>query len=812
MMHRPVSAPEPATETARLAALDSYNILDSFPEAEYDAITQLVTQICGMPVSTITFVDDQRQWFKSAVGLIGRQDPREHSFCARAIQTPDQFTEIPDARLDPRFAQNPLTTGEPHVIFYAGLPLIDEDGFALGTLCVIDHQPNRLTETQKQTLSILTRQVVMLLTLRRKNAQLHTYSENMEQIVAERTADVTHLNQHLQLATEAAQLGVWAYDEARDELVCDAKICAIMGYPPPTLTLTQAAYQQLLHPEDRLLFNDTHHIPQDAGLSTVERRIIRPDGTLRWIEVCTYRKPNATGKLMGTVGTIRDITERKATEHALRQSEQRYRSLVENINEVVFQTNRQRELVYLSPYWTTLIGYSVEESLGKPSSYFYASAEDQAITKQIFSDCMDGHKTVDRFEASLLHQDGSIRWVEMFIRIQHDDTGLPNGLAGIIIDVTPRKQTELALRQSEQRFRDIAENVSEIFWIHSAKPFGLLYINSAYERLTGESAEALYTNRLPFLDITLPEDQPALRLNLERYAVGEELDIECRTRLADQSIRWFNIRTFVKRDAQGKPVSYIGLATDITDRKNREINLQQALEKEKVLNQLKSQFVATASHEFRTPLATIQSSIDLVKLYNDMPGEKARPTIQRHLSVIEKEIMHFSNMLSDVLNYGRIEAGKAPFKPEPTDLPALIHTVIQTHFSQRTDKRMVTVATTGIPYPLPADPNLLGQVLINLLTNAFKFSPTDPMLSVVFGPDQVQLLIIDQGIGIPADEQANLFSTFFRARNAGTIQGTGLGLVIAREFVHQHGGDITVESEENVGTTFTITLPFSRKG
>ncbi len=169
----------PDHEFNRLKVLASYNILDTLPQEEYDSITQLAARICQTPISLISLVDEHRQWFKSAHGMTVRQTPREHALCAHAIQTPDQVMEVHDARQDQRFAHSPLITGNPHVVFYAGTPLVDADGLALGTLCVIDHQPRHLTAEQTETLQALGRQVVAQIQLHRSQALLQAANDQL---------------------------------------------------------------------------------------------------------------------------------------------------------------------------------------------------------------------------------------------------------------------------------------------------------------------------------------------------------------------------------------------------------------------------------------------------------------------------------------------------------------------------------------------------------------------------------------------------------------------------------------------------------
>lgn len=231
------------------------------------------------------------------------------------------------------------------------------------------------------------------------------------------------------------------------------------------------------------------------------------------------------------------------------------------------------------------------------------------------------------------------------------------------------------------------------------------------------------------------------------------------------------------------------------------------LHQEQVLNKMKSQFVSTASHEFRTPLATIQSSIDLVDMYLDFPSDNGKPLIQKHLRIVEKEIGKFGDLLDDVLTIEKMNAGKVSFFPRPVDFPAIYVDLITTHFQARKDQRTVEVLTCGQPRPVLLDEKLIRHVLVNLLSNAFKFSTTNPQIQITFEDTLLLIAVSDRGIGIPANDLPHLFETFFRAENVATIQGTGLGLFIAKQAVERHGGSIQVQSQVDVGTTFTVTLP-----
>lgn len=251
------------------------------------------------------------------------------------------------------------------------------------------------------------------------------------------------------------------------------------------------------------------------------------------------------------------------------------------------------------------------------------------------------------------------------------------------------------------------------------------------------------------------------------------------------------------------------LANTISIRKKAEEDLRRALEKEKELTELKSRLVSMTSHEFRTPLTTIQTNTELlsIKLADLLPNEGDR--VRRHLDRIMTEIGKITRLMDDVLLMGKYESGRITYHPEETDLEALIREIIQTKGTLGGDTRTVKMEVTGTPRPIQADPHLLSHALTNLITNALKYSVEcpEPEVTLSYEEPQVSIRIRDFGIGIPRSEQANLFQTFFRASNTINIQGTGMGLVIVKVFIEMHGGTIRIESDEGKGTLVLVTLP-----
>jgi GAF domain-containing protein len=179
-----MSKPIPHNETKRLKVLWQYEVLDTVPEEVFDDLTELAARICDAPIALISLVDEKRQWFKSKLGTSLNETSRDFSFCSYAITQPGLFI-VPDAALDPRFAKNPLVTSEPKIRFYAGAPLVTPDGYALGTLCVIDKVPRELRPEQRQALGILAHHVVSQLELRRHSRELGDVRGEIERLKAQ---------------------------------------------------------------------------------------------------------------------------------------------------------------------------------------------------------------------------------------------------------------------------------------------------------------------------------------------------------------------------------------------------------------------------------------------------------------------------------------------------------------------------------------------------------------------------------------------------------------------------------------------------
>ncbi|GAB2528259.1 PAS domain S-box protein [Spirosoma aerophilum] len=610
-----------------------------------------------------------------------------------------------------------------------------------------------------------------------------------------------------QIATKAGKLGIWEWNLQTDELELEEDFYAYFDLPNNTRIRHVDDLKSLIHPADLLYFNQyIDEIKTGRKTFDVEFRVILPiTKVLLYIKADGLFLENEDGGRNRMIGVIRDRTAKRLAEHALRTSEQRYRSLVDQLKEVLFQTNERGLWIYLNPAWERITGFTVEESLG---GFFLDSIlqDDWKETQELFEAIRARQQTHINHVIRYIHKDGGYRWIDVVAEINLDQDNQFAGVTGTLTDITARKEAEEAIKESEQRFREIADNVDELFWIRDINEPRFLYVNKTFERYTGKSVEQLYADPFAFLTFVLEEDRPTL---LDAFLSREPgTGFKFRTRHQSGSIHWLEARIFIVKNEEGALTRRIGVATDITTAIEKEQILEESLNRERMLNTLKSQFISTASHEFRTPLTAISSSIDLVKHYLQMDsGSPFVPLISKHADTISQKVISLNDLITDTLTISKIEEGMVAVQLEPTDLVALSEELVSYSFHDREDRRQVEILVTGQVVEVNLDKKLMNHVLTNLLTNAFKFSTKNPILKITFCGKAAAVSISDKGIGIPPEELGNLFSKFFRASNAVGFQGTGLGLAICQEYVHLQHGHIKVNSTEGVGTTVTVVLP-----
>ncbi len=370
------------------------------------------------------------------------------------------------------------------------------------------------------------------------------------------------------------------------------------------------------------------------------------------------------------------------------------------------------------------------------------------------------------------------------------------------VDTSKQLRVEIDKRQdSEAKYRAVVENVSEGILVTAAGR--ILYANPKALEFTALDEETARSR--PFIEFIYPDDRAMVLDRHMRRSRGEVVDnhYQFRVQHADSPLRWLEISA-VAFEWEGQPAT-LNFLTDVTAKRQTDQDMRKALAHERELSELKSRFVAVASHEFRTPLAAILSSVELLDAYGaSFPAEERREL----LGQIKTAVARMTGMVEQVLLTSRLELGTFKFEAKPLAVPEwLVRMMAEFELGNRQGER-VSLTCDGLDAPRAADQQLLRHVVVNLLGNALKYSdPDTPVTFEVSGVgDYLHLRISDQGIGIPEADLPHLFGSFHRGTNVGNIAGTGIGLHIVKECVDLHQGTIEVSSQPGKGSTFTVQL------
>ncbi|MBN2505681.1 MAG: response regulator [Verrucomicrobia bacterium] len=426
----------PPNEPERLAALWRYEILDTPPDPGFDELARLAAQICDVPMAWIALVDRNRQWFKSRVGLKVAETPREIAFAAHVLLGTGVL-EVPDTREDPRFADNPMVQGAPQIRFYAGAPLMAPEGLALGALSVAGHAPGRLTELQRETLRIISRQVITQLELRRNLAELARAVEQHQ-----RTEELLRTSEtfyHLLVETLPQNIfrkdteGRFTFANTRFCRVLNRRLSEILGktdfdFYPPELA---AKY----HGDDQAVMTTREH------LDTIEAHVT-PQNERLYVHVIKTPLHDALGKVIGIQGIFWDVTQITKTEQALRQAEEKYRTIYENAVEGIFQTSENGRFISANPALARMCGYDTPEEMMAAITDIQTQLYVDPGRRDEFQRLMQEHGAVRAFELRVRRKDGRIIWVSLAARAVRGADGRLLYYEGAVEDITSRKLVE----------------------------------------------------------------------------------------------------------------------------------------------------------------------------------------------------------------------------------------------------------------------------------------------------------------------------------------------------------------------------------
>lgn len=490
-------------------------------------------------------------------------------------------------------------------------------------------------------------------------------------------------------------------------------------------------------------------------------------------------------------------------ENALISSQQNFQMLFETIDDFLFILDIDANIIQANSIVKKRLGYTTEELKGlNVLTVHPPDRRDEAGF--IVGEMLAGRAAY--CPVPLIAKDGTLIPVETRVILGKWDE--KDVLFGISRDVSERQKGEAALRESEARWNFALEGSGDGVWDWNTQT-NEVYYSRQWKEMLGYSNEEISSKLDEWNKRIHPDDLPHVTNDLNRHFNGETeiYSNEHRALCKNGSYKWILDRgKVVSRLPDGKPLRVIGTHSDISSAKQIEETLRMAVLKEKELNELKSRFVSMASHEFRTPLATILMTGDSLLSYWKRMDEEL---INTKLGNIKDQVQHLTRIVTDVMQVSKIQEGKLTFSPGEVDVVELCRNIIRGFNSDRLLKNKIKFESEVDCMVILLDSTLMVQVLNNVITNAIKYSEPNPVVEVNLqnAEDEILLSIKDNGIGIPEADQKNLFQPFYRASNVKKIHGNGLGLNIVRESVRLHGGEIKFESILGVGTTFVVHLP-----
>ncbi len=820
---------ESIDERARLEALREIGVLDTPPEQAFDDLTKLAAKICEAPISLITLVDEDRQWFKSELGLNIKETSRTISFCSHAIEQPEILI-VPDATKDERFARNPMVTDDPNIRFYAGAPLVTSEGHALGTLCVIDRKPREMKPEHQQALRILSRHVITLLDLRQRNREL---ARTRTRLAVEKEARAQAEEEFETLAETVPHI-IWA---ARPDGTLDYFNQRCLDY----FQLDSEAMRDwdgrgAVHPKDR----DEGFARWQRSLQTgepydVELRLRRAtDGAWRWHLVRAMPQKDENGRIVRWFGTCTDIQDKKEAEAALlqatsqldrrvrerttdlmaanerllrevkerRASEERFRQLAENIREVFWMTDPDKQqMLYVSPAYELIWGRTVESLSKSPQKWIESiHPKDRERVKDGLYRQASGDYDL---EYQIIRPDGEVRWIHDRAFPVRDADGKVYRIAGVAEDITGRKAFEETLRRERNLSNEIINSLPGIFYLFDESGRYMRW-NKNLETVTGYSAEEIQA--MHPIDLFRGSDKQLIAERIGTVFETGQAAAEANLATKDgRRIPFYFTGWRIEYDGRS---SLIGMGIDVSERRRLEEDLRQMQKLDSI-----GRLAAGVAHDFNNILTVQQGYTSFLISEQNLPSGLLDP-----LREIHKACERGASLVRQLLLFSRKEV----MQKRHININEMVATFSRMLERLLGEEISIDVrCSVDVPH-VTGDPGMLEQVIMNLAVNARDAMPEGGNLTLstsrlTLGQSETSLkpeartgvfvciCVEDSGSGMTPETIAQAFEPFFTTKEPG--KGTGLGLSSVYGIVKEHGGWIDVESTPGVGTCVKVHLP-----
>ena len=604
--------------------------------------------------------------------------------------------------------------------------------------------------------------------------------------------------ERLQLAKRAGRLGIFDYDIVSGKIDWDDRMYELWGLDP-SVSVDYGVFLGGVHPDDRKSTQAAVAAVLDSkvrGHYAAEYRVIDArTGIVRWL-AAHGQVVFLDGAATRLVGTVQDTTERKVAEGRLRDSEAHFRAMANAAPAMLWISEPGGRCSFLSTRWYEYTGQAEGEGLG----YGWLDAvhpDDREASRDMFARA-DARREPFSIDHRVRRADGIYRWVIDEGRPRFDAAGNFAGFVGSVIDMHARRTALEALHESEQRFRALADNISQFAWMADANG-EIVWYNRRWYEYTGTTLDQM--RGWGWTSVHHPDHIERIVEQWRRaLASGEDWESTFPLRGADGQYRWFLTRASPIRDGEGRLSRWFGTNTDITDQRAAEAALLEA-------DRRKDEFLAVLAHELRNPLAPLRNSLQLLKMQSD-------PAVGTRLrAIMERQVDTLVRLVDDLLDVSRITHGKLQLDAVRIDLCDAMRAALEScNGVIESAQHRLDLDIPALTVPVWGDHVRLAQVFSNLLNNAARYTPAPGVVrfSVRVERGTAIVEVADNGVGIAPEMLERVFDMFAQATGSTNHaqHGLGIGLSLSRSLVALHGGSICAQSDGvGRGSRFIVRLP-----